>query len=246
MDVFNFEGVSPVGNVDVAVDNASQTATNTVGPIGNADQVQDNASNASRGGRPLQLPRHYDIGQYGSQRCGSHGGKNTDRVPSSRAPKHPLRGIGAPHPRENVEPFVQIYIPGSTLSTLAYVVPLGRRGPMINSNAEDPVAKQHKRIVSRPGRRGVWATELRNENSKIEGEQTTYHGDEEEILGSEGDAYNDEEDEIDGDCDEALEDADVRIQETHPAGPSTQEHRRSSRLNNVVATALHDEDNFST
>jgi len=68
-------------------------------------------------------------------------GTQVARAPSSRVPKRPLRGIGAPHPCENVKPFVQRYTPGPILSTLAYVVPTGRRGPMINSDAKDLTAK---------------------------------------------------------------------------------------------------------
>jgi len=114
---------------------------------------------------------------------------------------------------------------------------------MINSNAEAPVAKRHKRIVNWWGRRGHSQTELQNENSEIEGDWTAYH-DDEEIFGSDGDEDDDKDDEFDRDCDEAPANVDVRIWETHPAtGPSTHERRRSSHLNNTEGPIVGGEDN---
>lgn len=204
--------------------------------MGNAQVIAQNVSNTTTGGRPPQPPRHHVVGQYrGQQRGGrgeqggGRGGRNTSGPSSSRPSKRTVRGIGVRDPNVETEPFLNTYVPGPTSSTPAFAIPPVRSGPTINSDAEDPHARKHKRL-RRNRTQGRTVVELRNENSEVEGHQTSDGGDDEEELGgrdSEGD-YNMD----DRDCDEAPADDDVVIRDANIAGPSTQEVRRSSRLNN--------------
>lgn len=160
----------------------------------------------------------------------ARGGRNDGEASSSRPPKRSFTGIGVRDPNVVIEPFVDTYVPGHTSSTPAFVVPgvrSGIAGPTINSDAEDPRAHRHKRF-KRSRCNGETIVELRNENSEVEGYWTSGGSDEDNEHGSSEGA-----DDVDvPDCDEAPADDDVVIRDVNLAGPSTQEVRRSSRLNN--------------
>ena len=129
-----------------------------------------------------------------------------------------------------IEPFLNTYVPGHTSSTPAFVVPgvrSGIAGPTINSDAEDPQAHRHTRF-RRSRSNGETRVELRNENSEVENCWTSDGSDGDNEHGS-NDGYDNEDV---PDCDEAPADHDIVIRDANIAGPSTQEVRRSSRLNN--------------
>lgn len=216
-----------------------------LGSVGNAHVPEENVSNIPRGGRPPQASRGITMGRYKIPHRGGRGGKNTRGASSSRPPKPPPRGIGAPRVGVDVEPFLETFTPGPTRTTPAYRVHKDVRGPTINSDAEDPAAKRHKKIVQTNRKRGRVGYELRNENSEVEDYLSSQGGDDEEGSGS-------EDEEADHDCDEAPADSDVCIRDAHRAEGSNREVRRSNRLNTTRTTFVDEadvdpyEDNFST
>ena len=158
------------------------------------------------------------------------GGRNDGEASSSRTVERSFTGIGVRDPNMVIEPFVGTYVPGHTSSTPAFVVHGVRSSnasPTINSDAEDPQAHRHKRF-KRLRCNGETRVELRNENSEVESYWTSDGSDGDNELGSNNGA-----DEGDvPDCDEAPADDDIVIRGANIAGPSTQQVRRSSRLNN--------------
>jgi hypothetical protein len=63
--------------------------------------------------------------------------------------------------------------------TPVFVMSRVPRGPTINLDVEDPIAKRHKKIVNNKQKRGRVVMELRNENSEVEGHQFSQYSDDE-------------------------------------------------------------------
>jgi len=197
------------------------------GRIGGRGRSRGREGNEGRGGIG---GRGVTTGRGGVGGNIARGGRNDGEASSSRPTTRSFTGIGVRNPNVVIEPFVDTYVPGRTSSTPAFVVsrvPSGTAGPTINSDAEDPSAHRHKKF-KRSRNNGETIVELRNENSEVEGYWTS--------DGSDGDNEHDNsegaDDEDVPDCDEAPADDDVVIRDVNLAGPSTQEERRSSRLNN--------------
>jgi hypothetical protein len=159
----------------------------------------------------------------------TRGGQNDREASSSRLGKRPLIGIGARDPTTPVVPFLDTYVPGKTSSTPAFVVPGGRSGtfgPVVNSDAEDPTAKKHKRIRTE---RNLYGDRI---GSVLRHDSTCSSSDSDSTPGVERGSINSANDDGDTDCDEAPTDDDVVIRDTNIAGPSTQARRRSRRFDN--------------
>jgi len=202
--------------------------------LGGSAPNTDRVGSISRGiteGRLETVNRGEIAGAVVTTRHGENvarGGRNDRKASSSRLGKRPLIGIGARDPNTAIEPYLDTYVPGRTSSTPAFVVPGGRSGtfgPTVNSDAEDPTARRHKRIRTERNLNGDRIPVLRNEStcssSSSDSEPDVERG-----------SNNSANDEGDTDCDEAPTDDDVVIRDANIAGPSTQARRTSRRFNN--------------